>query len=104
MREQAKSEQIRKPKDFVREKVPEQIRTSETVAKLFNTNEKYFQYANNLKAEAPELLEKVRDGEISLKEATNIHKGSPHLNILATDSNEWYTPSKYVESARKVME
>jgi len=70
--EDAKRRQIRKPKaESVQEKIPEQKRPQarEEAAKSVGVNDRYVQDAKKVKAEAPEVFEKLLAGKINLQDA-----------------------------------
>ena len=70
--EDAKRRQIRKPKpDSVKEKVPEQkrLQAREEAAKSVGVNDRYVQDAKKVKAESPEVFEKLKAGKITLQDA-----------------------------------
>ncbi len=50
---------------------------------------------------SPEIKGQVLSGEVSINEAYNaLNSGTRHVS---EGNNDWYTPSKYIESARSVM-
>ncbi len=49
---------------------------------------------------AKSVVEKIAAGEV--KSASDFEKKKPHIT-KSTGDNEWYTPEKYIESARKVL-
>lgn len=68
----AKRRQIRKPKlESVKEKVPEQKRcqSREEAAKSVGVNDRYVSDAKKVKAEAPEVFERLKAGKITLQDA-----------------------------------
>ncbi len=68
----AKRRQIRKPKsESVQEKVPEQKRPQarEEAAKSVGVNDRYVSDAKKVKAEAPDVFEKLKAGKITLQDA-----------------------------------
>lgn len=68
---------LRKGEDFpVMEKIPEREKetSSQTIANIFNTNEKYVRDAERLKAEKPEVFERVKSGEKNLAEVKKEEK------------------------------
>lgn len=71
--EDAKRRQVRKPKaQSVVEKVPQQTAASkarEEAAKSVGVNDRYVQDAKKVKAEAPEVFEKLKAGKITLQDA-----------------------------------
>jgi hypothetical protein len=76
IKEEAKERQIQagkengRGKEKVMEQIPEAIpereTSSEKIANLFNTNEKYIRQAGKLKTEKPEIFEQVKSGEKTL--------------------------------------
>jgi hypothetical protein len=71
--EDAKRRQVRKPKvESVVEKVPQQTAASkarEEAAKSVGVNDRYVQDAKKVKAEAPEVFERLKAGKITLQDA-----------------------------------
>lgn len=71
--EDAKRRQVRKPKaQSVVEKVPQQTAASkarEEAAKSVGVNDRYVQDAKKVKAEAPEVFERLKAGKITLQDA-----------------------------------
>jgi len=71
--EDAKRRQVRKPKaESVVEKVPQQTVASkarEEAAKSVGVNDRYVQDAKKVKAEAPEVFERLKAGKITLQDA-----------------------------------
>ena len=68
----AKRRQIRKPKpDSVKEKIPEQKlpQAREEAAKSVGVNDRYVSDAKKVKAEAPEVFERLKAGKITLQDA-----------------------------------
>jgi DNA N-6-adenine-methyltransferase (Dam) len=67
-------------------------------------NRQYVSDAKRIQAKAPELIAKIKSGEITIPEAKKQlgFKQSTRLMVSA-ESNEWYTPRNYVEAARKVL-
>jgi len=85
-----------------------------------NTNARYVQDAKKIEREAPEVKELVMAGAVNMADAVKLTKlepdkravaverikqgESPKDNILhSSDSNEWYTPARYADLAKKVM-
>ena len=85
-----------------------------------NTNARYVQDAKKIEREAPEVKELVMAGTVNMADAVKLTKlepdkravaverikqgESPKDNILhSSDSNEWYTPARYADLAKKVM-
>ena len=71
--EDAKRRQVRKPKaESVVEKVPQQTAASkarEEAAKSVGVNDRYVQDAKKVKADAPEIFERLKAGKITLQDA-----------------------------------
>lgn len=128
--EEAKERQIRtaenreKAEILVVEKIPQQEpeeKSREKAASIIgNTNARYVQYAKKIEREAPEVKELVMAGTVNMADAVKLTKlepdkravaverikqgESPKDNILhSSDSNEWYTPARYADLAKKVM-
>ncbi len=108
---QAKERQIATLKQGDTLPVPEQIperadgEAREQAAALFRTNPHYVQDAKRMTTEAPDLLEQVRDGELSIPKAREEmaqRNGKPHV-ANNSGENEWYTPGGYLSAARHVM-
>lgn len=111
------------------EKIPEalsldkhaQNESREKAASLVGgTNARYIQDAEKIEREAPEVKELVMAGTVNMTDAVKLAKlepakravaverikqgESPKDNILhSSDSNEWYTPARYADLAKKVM-
>ena len=100
----------------------------EQAAQLVGTNRQYVSDAKRLRDEAPELLERVRSGELTIPQAKEVAAKTPaairefidkldegvapkeafkqvssHQLINSSKSNEYYTPLEFLESAREVM-
>jgi len=69
-------------------------------AKLLNVSERSVRDAKLIEREAPELVEKISSGDLSIHAAKKIVR--PHIS-QNTGDNEWYTPKPYIEAARSVM-
>lgn len=103
-------------------------RATSKAAEVFNTNRTYVSDAQKIKKVAPEVFEKVKSGEMSMGVANQVSKmpeaerkslfksipesATPKEVVeivkkahVANNSgnNEWYTPSEYIERARRVM-
>lgn len=76
----------------------------EKAAELAQTNRQYVSDAKLLRDEAPDLLDKVRDGELSIPSAKEelLVRRNPHVSFNSGE-NEWYTPPKYADAASLVM-
>lgn len=73
----------------------------EQAAEMTGTNRQYVSDAKRIAEQAPELLDKVRAGEMSIPEAKRIAAGN--YRTVTTGENEWYTPAQFIEMARAVM-
>jgi len=110
---------------------PREQHTNEAVqqaAQLVGTNRQYVSDAKRLRDEAPELLERVRSGELTIPQAKEVAAKTPaairefigkldegvtpkeafkqvssHQLINSSKSNEYYTPLEFLDSAREVM-
>jgi phage N-6-adenine-methyltransferase len=73
--------------------------TSRTrAAKEFGVNDHYVQDAKKVMSESPELLSQIESGTLTIPAAIKtIHA------LTSSDSDEWYTPKKYIEAARLVL-
>lgn len=128
--EEAKERQVRtaenreKAVNLVVEKIPQQeteSKSREKAASLVgNTNARYVQDAKKIEREAPEVKELVMSGTVNMADAVKLAKLEPEKRAVAverikqgeppkdnilhsSDSNEWYTPARYADLARKVM-
>lgn len=99
LKKEAKERQIEGGKTKGRQKIAEankdNNRTDSKVAKLFQTNRTYIQKARKLKAENPELFEKVKIGDETV--------GKTNIKGIFTGENEWYTPKEYIDKIREVL-
>jgi ParB family chromosome partitioning protein len=68
-------------------------------AAAVGVNPRYVSDAKALKEEAPELLERVKEGEITIPGAMRI----VNHRVLGTGENEWYTPQEHIEAARAFL-
>jgi hypothetical protein len=73
----------------------------EQAAQMVGTNRQYVSDAKKLRDEAPELLERVRSGELTIPQAKTLL--NPHQLINSSKSNEYYTPIEFIDSAYVVM-
>ena len=104
---------------------------SHQAAEVAQASARSVQSAKNVKADGiPDLVSAVRAGDIAVSRAEEVSKLEPELQrevvarvkdgekasevvreiktsslgaLLMSESNEWYTPSEYVEAARRVM-
>jgi len=94
------------PSTFVNFDKPraEPIHVRSEVAKQFDVSSGYVHAVQKIKETCPETFEQVKAGSISIPEAQRqLGMKQTVKNVLSSDSNEWYTPSQYVEAAREVM-
>ena len=99
---------------------PESKSRDKAASIIGNTNARYVQDAKKIEREAPEVKELVMAGAVNMADAVKLAKlepakravaverikqgESPKDNILhSSDSNEWYTPARYADLAKKVM-
>lgn len=75
-------------------------KAAQAAAAITGTNRQYISDAKRLQTEAPELLERVRVGELSIPAA--VRESRPHV-ANNSGNNEWYTPSLFIECARACM-
>jgi len=102
-----------------RRKISEYRSTGETVqtiapseksrdkaAEYTGTNRQYVSDAKRLRDEAPEILERVRSGELSIPEAKRETFGATQpveVTIFSHKTVEYYTPPEFIQAARSVM-
>lgn len=111
--------------DVPHERIPASV---EQAAQMVGTNRQYVSDAKKLRDEAPELLERVRSGELTIPQAKEVATKTPgairefigklddgvkpseafkqvasHQLINSSKSNEYYTPIEFLDSARAVM-
>lgn len=130
--EEAKERQLANLKQYsepntVKEKIPEREQEKpepqardKAASIVGNTNARYVQDAKKIEREAPAVKELVMAGTVNMADAVKLTKlepdkravaverikqgESPKDNILhSSDSNEWYTPARYADLAKKVM-
>ena len=78
-------------------------RSRDIAAELFGTNGRYVSDASRIQREAPEMLEHIRAGEMSIPQAIQeIKNNAPHV-ARNSGNNEWYTPGDITALAREVM-
>lgn len=102
-------------------------RAAEQAAKLANTNRQYVSDAKHLQQNAPELIDKVRDGSLTIPdakkvaslpvekrqtvlekvetgEAKNVQDAMTKAHVsYNSGNNEWYTPENVIKIAREFM-
>lgn len=79
-------------------------KSREQAAKLTGASEVYVRDAKRIVAKDASMLDKLRDGEVTIQEAKRQLGFNQNVAALMSDeSNEWYTPKKYVEAARQVL-
>lgn len=74
----------------------------EKAAGLAGASDGYVRDARRIVEKDSSMLERIRDGEMTIQEAKR-QLGFAHnvSAIMSGESNEWYTPKKYVEAARQ---
>jgi hypothetical protein len=89
---EAKKRQIRKPKSVV-EKVPQQNtrKSRDKAATDFGTNGRYVTQAEKVKAQAPEVFEKLKQGKVSMQDAMREVRSKP--------TNPWLDDEKERKAA-----
>lgn len=132
VRARAKESQVRKSADFVMEKLPEQkpIVSRDELGTLAGVSGKTYEHAVTVLETAPApVVEATRRNDISINAAYQVTKMEPEQQeeisarieqgetpkaVIAdvqkrphvafnSGNNEWYTPIKYIEAARKAM-
>lgn len=102
--ERAKDNQIRKPAGFVSQNSVEQkpIDTQKELAKTAGVSHDTIHKVEKIEEKAtPEVKAKIASGEISINKAYQ-EIAKPHV-AQNSGNNEWYTPIKLLDIARKVM-
>jgi len=76
---------------------PNGEKTRDKLAKMFNTNRQYIQDAFKIKAERPDLLEKVKEGEITIQEAKREIKKDEKEKTLSIVNSIKDQDNKYIK-------
>jgi N6-adenosine-specific RNA methylase IME4 len=78
--------------------------SAKQAAKQLNTNHQYVSDAKRLKAEAPEIAEKVKQGEINIPEAKELAKEAPETrDAILQDAKDKDVPLKEAASIHKLL-
>jgi ParB family chromosome partitioning protein len=73
-------------------------------AGLTGASDGYVRDAKRIVEKDASMLERMRDGEITIQEAEREQGYKQTIAAINSDeSHEWYTPQKYIEAARKVL-
>jgi ParB family chromosome partitioning protein len=106
---------VGRPKKDSNEKSVEKIppikeKSRDQAARAVGTNGRYVSDAKRLKRDAPKVFEQVKLGEISIVDAkkkafeTNTPNIKQPMQVLVSHKElDYYTPSKYIETARTVL-
>ena len=87
-------------------------RPRDQAASMFQTNRQYVQDAKTLQQQAPDLLESVKSGDVSIPKAMDkLHERNTgatasqqvQVTIFSHETVEYYTPPQYIDAARDVM-
>ena len=91
----------------LKEIIPEgsQGQARDQAAAIVGTNGRYVQDAKRIRDDAPDLIDSVRDGGMTIPQAKRILQDRETRPHVANNSgnNEWYTPAEYIEAARVVL-
>jgi len=77
-------------------------KSSEKAAELFGTNMHYVHDAKRIAEEAPEILEQVKAGELTIPAALRQIDNRPHV-ANNSGNNDWYTPPEIIAKAKELL-
>jgi len=82
----------------------QQGKATSQAAQLLHTNRQYVSDAKKLQREAPDLLEQVREGEMTIPKAKGaLRKRQAQSALYSSKSSEWHTPECIIERVVRVM-